>query len=155
MSADTSKPISRVLEFVSLKGRPDIARTQINLFNGSNKSLRYKIKCDQRSNISALPAGSGCILPNGMQRCDVTWHRPKEFKSWDGVPSPKMQLETHFMPPVVGKKTVIKLIAVIINLDEKETEQKKVPISGVKFIDERKKQIYDGASSQSDVEDGD
>lgn len=42
--------------------------------------------------------------------------------------------------------------AVITNVDEKETEQKKVPISGVRFIEERKKQIYNGASSRSDIE---
>ncbi|VDM26909.1 unnamed protein product [Toxocara canis] len=128
---------------ICLFERSPTAWTQIDLYNASDKPLCYKIKCDRKSNISvragesALPAGSGCILPNEVQRCGMTWHRPEDFESWEGVPTPKLRLETHFMSPAVGKKNVLTRLSTIPTCMWGETPVHRPMLEKVGFESER------------------
>ncbi|CAD5224897.1 unnamed protein product [Bursaphelenchus okinawaensis] len=85
------------LRFVTIHGRPDVARVQLLLSNISDRSLFFKLKSNVGSNVSALPAGQGHVAARGSTRCVLTWHRPKKCQSWDEVDPPKLLLVTRFL----------------------------------------------------------
>ncbi|KAL3995100.1 hypothetical protein ACH3XW_24405 [Acanthocheilonema viteae] len=140
IKSQRQKPKQAVaIYFTTMKQRPEIALTEMQLCNDADVPLLYKLCSDTTSSITATPAGSGCIPPRAEQRCFLTWRRSKYQQIEQDMKTPKLILITNFVEQEIDKNqtVVTKLIARIHS--EGEQAGREIPL--MKFTFERKEVI--------------
>ena len=94
-TAKQTKPT--VLKFEAVQEQPRTAKCQLVLCNISDRVLHFRLKSSSGSNIVSVPFANGHIAPHAQIRLTLTWSRAEKYKSWVGIPPPKLILTTKFL----------------------------------------------------------
>ncbi|VDM97406.1 unnamed protein product, partial [Thelazia callipaeda] len=118
-SARTISPRRRkatLLHFARTNELPNVARVQLLLSNISDRPLRFKLKCEPGSDISALPSAKGRINGHGSSKCTLTWRREPNVEQWSQAQRPKMLLVLDFLGDKTRdeKRTLTRLIGEVV-----------------------------------------
>ncbi|KAK0416839.1 hypothetical protein QR680_012713 [Steinernema hermaphroditum] len=106
------------IRFMRILGEDHLARVKLLLCNISDRPLYFKVKGNSKSDVSALPSGTGHVAARGTARCILTWRRDEKSTTWADADIPKMLLITRFVDgnnELTGEATAIRLQARVVS----------------------------------------
>ncbi|EFO21439.1 hypothetical protein LOAG_07049 [Loa loa] len=99
-------------KFLPVTDIPNTARVKLVLYNVSERPIKYKLKCEMKTLITAEPQASGIIPAHGVGSCLLIWRRAPEISNWKDLKTTSLVMITEFEgsdDPIINEHTVTKI----------------------------------------------
>uniref|UniRef100_A0A1I7VBJ2 Major sperm protein n=1 Tax=Loa loa TaxID=7209 RepID=A0A1I7VBJ2_LOALO len=83
-------------KFLPVTDIPNTARVKLVLYNVSERPIKYKLKCEMKTLITAEPQASGIIPAHGVGSCLLIWRRAPEISNWKDLKTTSLVMITEF-----------------------------------------------------------